>query len=239
MNAHQSLLRTSALTLSLAAPLTAGTALAQDATPSQASTVAEDAAPAEATSASAETSATDAHRPSHRDQFRAQARQPGSTQLLTSVISSIGFGPELTWGGGLQLRLDHYPTGLPFRVGGWLQSEVQTDGAVRIAGGMQSGAWFMGCQVGLAYRFESDRYWSTLGVQLGKSIDFGIFQLGGRVVIPIAEFSFQDAQAPSTLTSTGIEGAVYMTVGLPTLLDGERRDCGCPHGRGHDDDAHE
>lgn len=217
---HQHLLRTSALALTLAAPSLASTALAQEAAPA-------DAAPAEETAT--ETPSAEAHQPSHRDRFRAQARQPGSTSLLTSVISSVGFGPELTWGGGLQLRLDHYPTGLPFRVGGWLQSEVQTDGAVRIAGGMQSGAWFMGCQVGLAYRFESDRYWSTLGVQLGKSIDFGIFQLGGRVVIPVAEFSFQDAQTPSTLTSTGIEGAIYMTVGLPTLLQGERRDCGCPH----------
>jgi hypothetical protein len=239
MNAiqHLPLLRASALVLSLAAPLVAGTALAQDATLSPDSTAAAVDVPAEASSA--EATAAEAHRPSHLEQFRAQARQPGSTRLLTSVISSIGFGPELTWGGGLQLRLDHYPTGLPFRVGGWLQSEVQTDGAVRVAGGLHSGAWFMGCQVGLAYRFESDRYWSTLGVQLGKSIDFGIFQLGGRVVIPVAEFSFRDAQSPSTLTSTGIEGAVYMTVGLPTLLDGEPRDCGCPHRRGHDDDAPE
>lgn len=223
---HPHLLRTSALALTLAAPLLASTALAQQAPA--------DAAPAHETAA--ESASPEAHQPSHRDRFRAQARQPGSTSLLTSVISSVGFGPELTWGGGLQLRLDHYPTGLPFRVGGWIQSEVQTDGAVRIAGGMQSGAWFMGCQVGLAYRFESDRYWSTLGVQLGKSIDFGIFQLGGRVVIPVAEFSFRDAQTPTTLTSTGIEGAIYMTVGLPTLLQGERQDCGCPHGRGHDDE---
>ncbi len=233
---HQHLLRTSALAFTLAAPLATSTALAQDASTDATEA---DAAPTEAAAtseAATESAPAAAHQPSHRDRFRAQARQPGSTQLLTSVISTIGFGPELTWGGGLQLRLDHYPTGLPFRVGGWLQSEVQTDGAVRIAGGMQSGAWFMGCQVGLAYRFESDRYWSTLGVQLGKSIDFGIFQLGGRVVIPVAEFSFRDAQTPTNLTSTGIEGAVYMTVGLPTLLQGERQDCGCPHGRGHDDE---
>lgn len=227
------LLRASALALSLATPLAASTALAQDTTPT------DGAAPTDEAVATSNEMATpeatpEAPRQSHRDRFRQQARSPGSTQLLTSLISSIGFGPELTWGGGLQLRLDHYPTGLPFRVGGWVQSEVQTDGAVRIAGGMLSGAYFMSCQVGLAYRFESDRYWSTLGVQLGKSIDFGIFQLGGRVVIPIAEFSFQDAQGSASLTSTGIEGAVFMTVGLPTLLQGERQDCGCPHGN---DDA--
>jgi len=174
-------------------------------------------------------------RPSHREQFRAQARAPGSTQLLTSLISSVGFGPELLWGGGLQLRLDHYPTGLPFRAGGFFQSEILTDGAVRIAGGIQGGAYFIGCQVGLAYRFESDRYWSTLGLQIGKSIDFGPFSIGGRVVIPIAEFPTSNGQTAGALTSTGIEGAVFMSVGLPTTLEGERPSCGCPHGDREDE----
>lgn len=188
---------------------------------------AQDAAPAETAGATSDA----AHaQPSHRERFRAQARAPGSTQILTSLISSVGFGPELLWGGGLQLRLDHYPTGLPFRAGGFLQSEVLTDGAVRIAGGMQGGAYFIGCQVGLAYRFESDRYWSTLGVQIGKSIDFGPFSIGGRVVIPIAEFQSSNGQTAGALASTGIEGAVFMSVGLPTTLEGERPSCGCPHG---------
>jgi len=174
--------------------------------------------------------------PSHRERFQAQARAPGHTQLLTSLISSVGFGPELLWGGGLQLRLDHYPTGLPFRAGGFFQSEILTDGAVRIAGGIQGGAYFIGCQVGLAYRFESDRYWSTLGLQIGKSIDFGPFSIGGRVVIPLAEFTTSNGQTAGALASTGIEGAIFMSVGLPTTLEGERPSCGCPHG---DDDAAE
>jgi hypothetical protein len=187
------------------------------------------------TGAAAPDAGTTVHRPGFMERLRAQAQQPGNTQLLTSAISSIGFGPELLWGGGLELRLSHQPTGLPLRMGGFLQSEVLTDGAVRVAGGLQGGAWFMGCQVGLAYRFESDRYWSTLGVQLGKSIDFGIFSIGGRVVIPVAEFSFRDSQT-ATLTSTGVEGAIFMSVGLPTLLEGERpRGCGCRHGRGGED----
>jgi hypothetical protein len=187
-----------------------------------------EAASPEAASPAAET------RPSFRERLREQARQPGATQLLTSLISSVGFGPELLWGGGLQLRLDHYPSGLPLRFGGFVQSEMLTDGAVRVAGGLQGGAWMMGCQLGLAFRSASDRYWSTLGIQIGKSIDFGIFSIGGRVVIPVAEFVFGDAQS-APLTSTGIEGAVFMSVGLPTLLEGERRGCGCPHGR--DDEA--
>ncbi|MFO0710184.1 MAG: hypothetical protein U0353_10115 [Sandaracinus sp.] len=217
-------LATLALTLALLlAPLAAQPALAQDAAPSDASPA------ASASTASASTTSAEAPRPSFMGQLRAQAQRPGYTQLLTSVISSVGFGPELLWGAGLQLRLDHAPSGLPLRVGGFLQSEVLTDGAVRIAGGLSGGAWFMGCQLGLAYRFQSDRYWGTLGVQIGKSIDFGIFQLGGRVVIPIAEFSFTDAQTGPSLTSTGIEGAVYVSVGLPTLLEGERPRCGCPH----------
>jgi len=153
------------------------------------------------------------------------------TQLLTSVISSVGFGPELLWGAGLQLRLDHTPGGESYRVGGFLQSEVLTDGAVRVAGGVQGGMWMMGMQVGLAYRFESDRYLGTMGLQLGKSIDLGIFQIGGRIVIPLVDFPAAGGQSPSALTSTGIEGAVFVSVGLPTILEGERRSCGCPHGR--------
>jgi hypothetical protein len=158
--------------------------------------------------------------------------QRAHTQILTSVLSSVGFGPELLWGAGLQLRLDHTPGGELYRVGGFLQSEVLTDGAVRVAGGLQGGMWMMGMQVGLAYRFESDRYWSTLGLQLGKSIDLGIFQVGGRIVIPLVDFTSTGGQAPASLTGTGIEGAVFVSVGLPTTLEGERRSCGCPHRRG-------
>lgn len=168
---------------------------------------------------------------SHRERFRQQLRAPGSTRLLTSLISSVGFGPELLWGAGLSLRLDHYPTGLPVRLGGFFQSEVLTDGAVRIAAGLQGGAWMMGCQVGLAYRFESDRYWSTLGLQIGKSIDFGIFSLGGRLVVPLVDVRSEEGQSPATLTSTGIEGAVFVSVGLPTTLEGQPPRCGCSHGR--------
>lgn len=151
------------------------------------------------------------------------------TQILTSVISSVGFGPELLWGAGLQLRLDHTPGNELYRIGGFVQSEVLTDGAVRVAGGLQGGLWLMGIQAGLAYRFESDRYRGTLGLQLGKSIDVGIFQIGGRVVIPLAELGAGTAQSPAALTSTGVEGAVFVSVGLPTNLEGERPRCGCPH----------
>lgn len=226
-----SLRTTALLALSLAVLAPTAGASAQDAA---AEAAAAEAAAPEASDAPEASGAPEAgttvRRPGLVERMRAQAQQPGNTQLLTSALSSVGFGPELLWGGGLELRLVHQPTGLPLRMGAFLQSEVLTDGAVRVAGGLHGGAWFMGCQVGLAYRFESDRYWSTLGVQLGKSIDFGIFSIGGRVVIPVAEFSFRDAQA-ATLTSTGIEGAVFMSVGLPTLLEGERSGCGCPHGR--------
>ncbi|GAB4210832.1 MAG: hypothetical protein OHK0013_31930 [Sandaracinaceae bacterium] len=202
-----------ALALVLASPLAA---LAQD-----------------AFAATAQADVAAAAQPSRWQRMHASMRsQHAHTQLLTSVISSVGFGPELLWGAGLQLRLDHTPGGELYRVGGFFQSEVLTDGAVRVAGGLQGGMWMMGMQVGLAYRFESDRYWSTLGLQLGKSIDLGIFQIGGRIVIPLVDFTGSGGQSPAMLTSTGIEGAVFVSVGLPTTLEGERRSCGCPHRRG-------
>jgi len=156
---------------------------------------------------------------------------PTSTILTTSVISSIGFGPELLWGAGLQLRIDHTPGGQSLRAGGWLQSELMTDGGVRVAGGVHGGLWMMGLQVGMAFRSESDRYLSSLGLQLGKTIELGMFQLGGRIVIPVMDFNSM-SQNP-TLVTPGLEGAVYLTVGLPTILEGEAPSCGCSH-RGED-----
>lgn len=196
---------------------------------------AQEATPAEATPTEATpTEAVVAPEP-HAEMFaRMQERirnTPTSTILTTSVISSIGFGPELLWGAGLQLRIDHTPGGQSLRAGGWLQSELMTDGGVRIAAGLHGGLWMMGLQVGMAYRFESDRYLSSLGLQLGKTIEFGIFQLGGRIVIPVADFASMSQNA--ALVTPGLEGAVYLTVGLPTILEGEAPSCGCSH-RGED-----
>lgn len=184
-----------------------------------------------------ETPATEAPaasaRESHSAMFaRMQERirnTPTSTILTTSIISSVGFGPELLWGAGLQMRLDHTPGGQALRAGGWLQSELMTDGGVRVAAGLHGGLWMMGLQVGMAYRTESDRYLSTLGVQLGKTIEFGMFQLGGRIVIPVLDFSPMSQNA--ALAPAGIEGAVYLTVGLPAVLEGEAPSCGCSHRR--------
>jgi len=89
----------------------------------------------------------------------------------------------------------------------------------------------MGLQVGMAFRSESDRYLSSLGLQLGKTIELGMFQLGGRIVIPVMDFNSM-SQNP-TLVTPGLEGAVYLTVGLPTILEGEAPSCGCSH-RGED-----
>lgn len=204
------------------APLALAPALAL--APSFAS--AQEAPPAAAT----ETPAPESHSAMFARMQERIRNTPTSTILTTSVISSVGFGPELLWGAGLQMRLDHTPGGQSLRAGGWLQSELMTDGGVRIAAGLHGGLWMMGLQVGMAYRFESDRYLSTLGLQLGKTIEFGIFQLGGRIVIPVADFASMSQNA--ALTPAGLEGAVYLTVGLPTILEGEAPSCGCSH-RGH------
>ena len=190
-----------------------------------------EAAPAAAPEAAAQAAPAESHSAMFARMQERIRNTPTSTILTTSIISSVGFGPELLWGAGLQMRLDHTPGGQSLRAGGWLQSELMTDGGVRIAAGLHGGLWMMGLQVGMAYRFESDRYLSTLGLQLGKTIEFGIFQLGGRIVIPVADFASMSQNA--ALTPAGLEGAVYLSVGLQTILEGEAQSCGCSHRGDH------
>ena len=61
------------------------------------------------------------------------------TQLLTSVISSVGFGPELLWGAGLQLRLDHTPGGESYRVGFCYRNELPDASRSQVAATLQPG----------------------------------------------------------------------------------------------------
>jgi hypothetical protein len=37
----------------------------------------------------------------------------------------------------------------------------------------------------------------------------------------------------AALTPAGLEGAVYLSVGLPTILEGEAQSCGCSHRGDH------
>ncbi|MCS6856326.1 MAG: hypothetical protein NZM37_01305 [Sandaracinaceae bacterium] len=167
--------------------------------------------------------------PSFWERVRLEAAsRPPSTQIITSAMSSLGFGHEIMWGAGFDVRLEHYPTGLPWKTGAFIQSELLTDGSVRIAGGFRNGFWLFGCQVGLAYRFEGDRTVSSLGLQLGKTIDFGPFSLGGRVVFPLLEQQAAGPQDPALpLRSPGFEGAIVLSIGFPTLLEGELRGFRC------------
>lgn len=154
-----------------------------------------------------------------------------STVFTPSLLATYGGGASGELGVGLHLRLDHYPTRYAVRLGGFVSAEVQTDGSVRIAGGLANAMWLFGCEIGLAYRTDTGRYASSLGLHIGKSIVLGPVTIGGRVTIPLADFiPAQDADGARV---QGIEGALVITVGLPTTLDGpERRafDCG---GHGH------
>lgn len=179
--------------------------------------------------------AADEAAPSFGERLRAMAgtREEGSAswQLVPAALLSYGAGATDNFGAGVSLRLDHLPTGLPLRTGGFFTAEVMADGAVRLAGGLQGGLWMIGCQVGLAYRTETEhngtRWGSTLGLHIGKTIDFGGFSIGGRLTIPLADFV--DPNAGVTRVQ-GIEGQVFLTVGAVLGLDGApRRSCGCPH----------
>ena len=152
-----------------------------------------------------------------------------STVLTSSVLASYGGGQSGELGIGLQLRLDHYPTRYGLRVGGFVQGEVQSDGSVRLAGGLANAMWIFGCEIGVAYRTDTGRYASSLGLHLGKTFLLGPVSIGARVTIPLVDFP--SAQGGPTATQ-GIEGAVVLSFNLPTTLDGPDRspfDCGHHH----------
>jgi hypothetical protein len=169
-----------------------------------------------------------------------------SVMFTPSALASFGGGRTTDFGAGAQLRLDYYPTGMPVRVGGWVSGEVLADTTTRVAGGLVGGMWLFDCQIGVAYRAATDRFAGSLGLQIGKSIDLGWVTIGGRLTIPLVDFTSPN----SSQQTQGIEGAVVLTVGIPTTLDGDTRqpfDCprreqirdACPcHRRAHaDDDA--
>jgi hypothetical protein len=209
-------MRQSALALLLLA-LAASPALAQDDAAPAAVDVAEgDAVPAA---------------PAHRS----------STIFTPSLLMSYGGGRTADFGLGANMRLAFYPTEWPLRFGGFVQGEVLADSTVRVAGGLQGGLWLFDCQMGIAYRSATDRFAGSLGLQIGKTIDFGWVSVGARVTIPLVDFV-----TPNSAQQTqGVEGALVVTVGWPTALEGETRnpfDCPRAHGRTrcpceHDGDA--
>jgi hypothetical protein len=152
-----------------------------------------------------------------------------STILSPGVLGSYGGGASGEFGVGLELRLVHYPTRYSLRFGGFVQGEVQSDGTVRMVGGLANGLWLFGCELGLAYRTDTGRYASSLGLHIGKTIDFGPVRIGGRITIPLVDF-----QPPNTdgRLVQGVEGALVVSFQIPSTVDGpERRPFDCGHHR--------
>lgn len=157
------------------------------------------------------------------------AERAATVQLVPAFLMAYGAGATDNFSAGLQLRLDFHPTDrFPIRTGGYFTGEVLADGSWRFAGGMAGALWMMGCRVGLAYRTETANIASSLGLEIGKSIDFMGFSIGGRMTIPLVDFVSANG-GPQRVQ--GIEGQVFVTIGWPVGLDGPtRRGCGCPHG---------
>lgn len=157
----------------------------------------------------------------------AEPRLGRSTTVLTpSVLLSYGGGDAAELGIGGQLRLDHYPTRYAMRTGGLVQAELQSDGSVRMLGALAGAMWIFGCELGLAYRTDTGRYASSLGLHIGKTVLLGPVSVGGRLTIPLVDFV--DAQGAHTRVQ-GLEGALVVSVGLPSTLEGPERepfDCG-------------
>jgi len=189
------------IALTLAAPLTA---FAQDA-------AASDVAEADAAAPAVETG-------------RAALMHP-STILSPGILGTLGGGRSMEFGIGAQLRLDYYPTTLPLRVGGWVTGEVLSDSVVRAAGGLTGGMWIFDCQVGVAYRSATDQYAGSLGLVIGKTINLGWVSVGGRVTIPLVDFT-----SPNSAQQTqGVEGTLVLTFSMPATLDGDARNpLDCP-----------
>ncbi len=175
----------------------------------------------EAVASSAETAASTA--------AAAVEERAATWQLVPAALLSYGGGATDNFGAGVSLRLDHLPMS-GVRVGGFATAEVLADGTVRVAGGLGGGLWLFGMQLGVAYRAGTDAFASSLGLQVGKSIDFGGFSIGGRVTFPLVDFVDPNGGPSRT---QGIEGQVVLTIGAALGLDGStrHRSCGCAHRR--------
>jgi len=148
-----------------------------------------------------------------------------STILSPGILGSFGGGRTTDFAIGAQLRLDYYPTSLPIRMGGWVTGEVLGDSTVRAAGGLTGGMWIFDCHVGVAYRSATDRFAGSLGLVIGKTINFGWVSIGGRLTIPVVDFT-----SPNSAQQTqGIEGTLVLVFSMPSTLDGEARNpLDCP-----------
>ena len=157
------------------------------------------------------------------------AAHPSSTIFTPSLLLSYGGGRTQDFGIGANMALAFYPTAFPLRIGGFVQADVLADTAVRVAGGISGGMWLFDCQMGIAYRSGTDRFAGSLGLQMGKTIDFGWVSVGARVTIPLVDFV-----SPNGAQQTqGVEGALVITIGLPTALDGAvRNPLDCPRAHG-------
>lgn len=148
-----------------------------------------------------------------------------STVLSPGILGTIGGGRSVDFGIGAQLRLDYYPTTLPVRMGGWITGEVLGDSSMRAAGGLTGGMWIFDCQIGVAYRSATDHYAGSLGLVIGKTINFGWVSIGGRVTIPLVDFTTGN----TAQQTQGIEGTFVLTFSMPQTLDGEARNpLDCP-----------
>ena len=154
---------------------------------------------------------------------------PSSTIFTPSLLLSYGGGRSVDFGIGANMALAFYPTAMPVSLGGFVQAEVLADSAVRVAGGLSGGLWLFDCQMGISYRSSTDRLAGSLGLQMGKTIDFGWVSVGARVTIPLVDF----VSPNGTQQTQGVEGALVITIGLPTALDGDVRDpLDCPRAHG-------
>jgi hypothetical protein len=86
--------------------------------------------------------------------------------------------------------------------------------------------WLFDCQIGVAYRSATDHFAGSLGLVIGKTINFGWVSIGGRVTIPLVDFTESNNAAQQT---QGIEGTFVLTFSMPQTLDGEPRNpLDCP-----------
>ena len=148
-----------------------------------------------------------------------------STILSPGILGTVGGGRSVDFGIGAQLRLDYYPTTLPVRFGGWVTGEVLGDSSMRAAGGLTGGMWIFDCQMGIAYRSGTDHYAGSLGLVIGKTINFGWVSIGGRVTIPLVDFTTGNGAQQTQ----GVEGTFVLVFSMPQTLDGTARNpLDCP-----------
>lgn len=116
---------------------------------------------------------------------RAQLFDASAEYLSPAALLAIG---NRGFGAGLEGAYTVYPDAtMPLAVGAVLQTQLYTDGSVRIAAALSGNFLGLGTELGVAWRSGNARHDAVLGLHLGYFLSLGYATFGFRATVPFRE----------------------------------------------------